>query len=473
MVALGAEGGVRAASAGARAPVGAEGPAGRLILVGFFLAVAAFVGATTVSALLMREVSVRSAQIDSNVFPRVVALSTLRERVRELLTGLDDAIDSGGARSIDAGRLTAEIREEQALLARYPMRGRADDLVRIQEHVRAAVSAAAAVAARLAAGDTASAQAAMMSELRPAAASADRELWELAELSANEGEVAARRIDRVRQSATVLSFVLDAFCVAIASTFAVVSLRAVRRHARLVEIRSNELEQFAVRVAHDLRSPLTPVLFALQQTSRRTPQDDPARPTIDRAVRSVGRVTTLVEDLLAFAQAGGEIDRSARTSAVEVVRATLDDARADAQAASIQLGLEAPRRDVVVACPSGVLTSIVSNLVRNAVKYMASAAERCVVVRVVAIDRRARVEVADTGPGLPEGAVDRVFEPYVRADRTGQPGLGLGLSTVKRLVEAYGGRVGVRSTPAGCTFWFELPAPETADGAEPRAAAAS
>jgi len=88
---------------------------------------------------------------------------------------------------------------------------------------------------------------------------------------------------------------------------------------------------------------------------------------------------------------------------------------------------------------------------------MRTAPHRCVVLRSTRVDRHARVEVEDTGRGLPPGTQDRVFDPYMRADRSGQPGLGLGLATVKRFAEGYGGRVGVRSGPGGCTFWFELP----------------
>jgi signal transduction histidine kinase len=71
--------------------------------------------------------------------------------------------------------------------------------------------------------------------------------------------------------------------------------------------------------------------------------------------------------------------------------------------------------------------------------------------------RSMRFEVVDTGPGLPPGSEDRVFEPYCRLTEGDEQGLGLGLATVKRLVEGHGGHVGVKSTSGGCTFWFDLP----------------
>ena len=68
------------------------------------------------------------------------------------------------------------------------------------------------------------------------------------------------------------------------------------------------------------------------------------------------------------------------------------------------------------------------------------------------------VEIEDNGPGLPPGAEERVFEPFRRLAQSSQPGIGLGLATVKKLVEAYQGRVGVSSRLGrGSTFWFELP----------------
>jgi signal transduction histidine kinase len=114
--------------------------------------------------------------------------------------------------------------------------------------------------------------------------------------------------------------------------------------------------------------------------------------------------------------------------------------------------------DLVVGCGAGILTSIVSNLVRNAVKYVGDGAGRRVTVRARPGGLLVRLEVEDDGPGLPPSLGANVFQPYVRGPSTGKPGIGLGLATVKKVTEAHGGRIEVRSAPGqGCRFEVDLP----------------
>jgi signal transduction histidine kinase len=97
---------------------------------------------------------------------------------------------------------------------------------------------------------------------------------------------------------------------------------------------------------------------------------------------------------------------------------------------------------------------------------------RRVDVRVSKRYERVHIEVEDTGPGLPPGSHDTVFDPYVRYGRSTTDGTGLGLATVKRLVDAHGGHIEVSSRP-GCTrFRFDLPRAdvrEAHEGLTPRA----
>lgn len=114
-----------------------------------------------------------------------------------------------------------------------------------------------------------------------------------------------------------------------------------------------------------------------------------------------------------------------------------------------------------VACSPGVLMSMIPNLVENAIKYIGCGPVKEVRVRARTQGLMTRVEVADTGPGVPQGLASKVFDPYVRAPGLKQPGIGLGLATVRRLAESHGGSVGVTKNGAtGSVFWFELPRAE-------------
>jgi signal transduction histidine kinase len=94
-------------------------------------------------------------------------------------------------------------------------------------------------------------------------------------------------------------------------------------------------------------------------------------------------------------------------------------------------------------------------------------------VRGVPRDHEVCIEVEDTGPGIPYEQQPHLFRPFARlAAAPGVPGLGLGLATVRRLAEGFGGSTGVRSTPgAGSTFWVVIPLAPRADEHEQAAAA--
>ncbi len=431
---------------------------GHAVAGAFLLAVAAFVVSTLIATSQLGDVSAQSQAISTNAMPSVIALTTLRERLDELVGGLNAAVDSAGAALPDFDRTVAEIETQAATYEAHALPPeRRDQWLRARARTMATVSDARGVRDDLRRGRVAEARVRLDAEVRPAAAAVHEELWRLVELNAVDGELLAHRIDRVRQSSTMLLFGLDAACVGLALALTAAALRAVRRHTDLLEHRSQELELFAARVAHDVRGPLSPVTLALQRLRRDMASEDPRAALIDIANRALGRVEALVDDLLAFARAGGRIAGLGRANALAVAIATLEEASALAESSAIDLQIDPRTEDLALACPPGVLTSLVSNLVHNAIKYLGSARPRRVVVRVSRQGDLARVEVEDTGPGLPPGTGSEVFEPYVRADRTGQPGLGLGLATVKRLAEGYGGSVGVRSAAGGCTFWFELP----------------
>jgi signal transduction histidine kinase len=277
---------------------------------------------------------------------------------------------------------------------------------------------------------------------------------------AREGEA----ISEARRRATEVSSDFRMITLALALAGIILAWATSRQHIELMEEskrfaeeRANELELFAGRVAHDLRAPLT----VIQMNSQAAERDHPpcnTKVAFDRIARQGRRMGEMIDTLLAFAQAGARAQPGTCDNIPEVVQEVVQDCQPMATEADIELVVE-PLPHASVACSASVLGIIVSNLVRNAIKYMGETGDvRRVTIRMRDRDKWLHFEVEDTGPGLPRGSEDRVFEPFVRVSGTRTGGIGLGLATVKRLVESHGGRVGVYSMLGrGCRFRFDLP----------------
>ena len=272
----------------------------------------------------------------------------------------------------------------------------------------------------------------------------------------------AREIARRHDESRELAMLLGAIGVAAAIGAGGVALAVIRKssklvteHEALLDARAAELEAFAGRVAHDLRNPLGAISLRIQ-TLRLQPGTDAK--ALDKLAENASRMDLLIEDLLQFARSGAAPDPGARVRMREAVDFVVADARLQAERVGAELVIE-DIPDVEVRCTRGTLASVLANLIENATKYVGDGdGVRRICVRGSARNGLVHLEVADTGPGLPPGTEESVFEPFRRVGNTTQRGLGLGLATVKRIAEAYGGNVGVRSTPGrGATFWFELP----------------
>ncbi len=151
----------------------------------------------------------------------------------------------------------------------------------------------------------------------------------------------------------------------------------------------------------------------------------------------------MVTDLLDFARAAASPPPGAQTEVAPTLRALVEDFEPVAAEAGVDLRLSSASRRRV-RCATGILQSVLSNLLQNSIKHAGVEATRRVDVRAVDAGDDVRFEVEDTGPGVRPEDRDAIFEPYVRRSDLG-PGLGLGLATVKRLAESHGGRVGVLS----------------------------
>jgi two-component system phosphate regulon sensor histidine kinase PhoR len=142
----------------------------------------------------------------------------------------------------------------------------------------------------------------------------------------------------------------------------------------------------------------------------------------------------------------------------EVVAQVMSDFGPKAEYKTITLVAEVPE-GIRVSADRDAVHQILANLVDNAVRYTRPGGE--VSIYAANDGDRVSVKVSDTGIGIPEAELSRIFERFYRVDKARSResgGTGLGLSIVKHLVEAHGGRIEVRSTLGeGSTFVFTLP----------------
>ena len=233
------------------------------------------------------------------------------------------------------------------------------------------------------------------------------------------------------------------------------SLSLIHQYATVMDMRLSELDAFASRVAHDLRSPLQTISLSLASIASRT-SDDALRTSAERARGGVRRMNAMIGGLLEFARSGATPEPGVSAELPEVFESLRDELQPVAASAGVRLSLRA-EPDLRVAASPVAVHAIVANLVENAIKYMRDDGDRSVAATARAHGRHVHVEVRDTGIGIPEERLPTIFDPFVRL-RVRRDSYGLGLATVKRLVDAHSGTVRVESVEGvGTVFTVELP----------------
>ena len=211
-------------------------------------------------------------------------------------------------------------------------------------------------------------------------------------------------------------------------------------------------------VSHDLRTPLAG-LRAMVESIQDGVVSDP--PTLQRYMaemrRSVESLVELVDDLFELVQLdAASIELESRRAALsDVVSSAASACRA--QAFERGLIVETQLGDAAGTPCSPRLTRVLQNLLQNAIRH--TPADGTIRIEARSLPSSVEVVVADEGDGIPKDALDKVFEPFWRADvARSTPGSGLGLAIAKRIVESLGGRIGVESeVHRGTRFAIELP----------------
>ena len=221
--------------------------------------------------------------------------------------------------------------------------------------------------------------------------------------------------------------------------------------------RSNEaLSVFAGQVSHDLRTALTAIMASTEMLGQQpsVAADQWAGRLVATAFRSATRMAGMIEQILAHARVGAELHKTPTDLRI-VLDSVLEDLAPtlSARRATVDVGALA-----TVPADGQQLYSVLLNLVSNAVKYARHDTPPAITVSAEPRGEAWRISVRDNGIGIPEADRERVFELFNRVE-TSVEGSGIGLATVKRIVEAHGGVIGVSTVDGGGTIvWFELPA---------------
>lgn len=240
---------------------------------------------------------------------------------------------------------------------------------------------------------------------------------------------------------------------------ALIVLHDVTRLKKLERMRSD----FVANVSHELKTPITSI-HGFIETLRDGALDD--RQDAERFVEIMGRqaerLNAIIEDLLSLSRIEQEygteqiaVERSAAGTVIEAAIATCSRKAADRRITLRASG----EMDVGVSFNAPLMEQALVNLVDNAIKH--SEPSSAVEIRARRGNGEVVLEVSDTGCGIPEAHLPRLFERFYRVDRARSRedgGTGLGLAIVKHIAAAHGGRVSVESTPSrGSVFRIHLP----------------
>lgn len=229
------------------------------------------------------------------------------------------------------------------------------------------------------------------------------------------------------------------------------------------------LKQVSADIAHDLKTPIQRVSVLLSQLRQKTSLSTDASELVDRAHAETDGIVKTFQALLQIAQIEGgaprkrfdEVDVAALARTFyEVYEPTADDS-------GHHLGCEVPATPVLVRGDKSLLGQVFANLIENALRHAPPGAE--ISISVTQLGRKVRLEVSDTGPGIPEDERENVLRRLYRLERSRTtPGSGLGLSLVAAIVKFHEGVLRLEDNAPGLRVSITLAAAGRTGGTAPR-----
>lgn len=214
------------------------------------------------------------------------------------------------------------------------------------------------------------------------------------------------------------------------------------------------LGQLAAGLAHEIRNPLGAIALYASMLQKDLEGRDPELTLAKKIASGVRSLDQLVNEILEFAHEDHLERQTARLG--DVLEPVLENIQAWIGAHDIRVNVSAESRETILYCDTARTQRVLMNIMLNAVQAVG---ERGEIGLAATTDAQGRVALTiwDTGPGIPDDRIERIFDPFYT---TRASGTGLGLAIVHRIVEAHGGTIRVRNGPTGgLHFTMEFPGP--------------
>jgi signal transduction histidine kinase len=222
----------------------------------------------------------------------------------------------------------------------------------------------------------------------------------------------------------------------------------------------NARDDMMAIVAHDLKHPLNSLLLRSQVMLLQVAEgagSETIKHSLEQQQRTARQMNQLIGDLTDAAKirAGRLYLERQECTLQQAVEPATERMQLLSQEKGVEFTAHVPKDVLRLSVDQPRITQVLDNLLGNALKFTPPGGK--ITVHVKILENEAQVSVADTGPGIHNEALSRVFDPYWQGQKT-RTGMGLGLFIAKKIIESHGGRIWVESSVGrGTTFYFTLP----------------
>lgn len=239
-------------------------------------------------------------------------------------------------------------------------------------------------------------------------------------------------------------------------------LKIIQDQTREKDILESKNEFVAI-TSHQLRTPLTAIHWAFEHLQKNLESKPELNEVVNEGLKLSTQVLKTINDLLDVTkiERGKFGYKLEKISLSEFIRGVLSQAELMAKERQVKIGFDAPAKEYSINIDPQKLGMALANLIENAIKYNVKNGEVTVSVEEPKDRPFLKINVSDTGIGIPKEEINKLFTKFYRGENITQMepnGNGLGLFIAKNIIQNHGGEIGVESTPGrGSTFYFTLP----------------